>query len=358
MLYREAGQFKSTYAQDQQIFPILQDRVAIVALLVVAFVVVPMVGDQYWLSAIITPFLVLSLAALGLNILTGYAGQLSLGAAAFMAIGAFMAYNAVLRIPGIPILAAFAIGGLCAAAVGIVFGLPSLRIKGLYLAVATLACQFFVLWAINRIGWFSNYSSSGVITAQRMQILGYAVDTPATKYLLTLFVVSIMALAAKNLMRSETGRAFMAVRDMDVAASVIGIPMMKTKLLAFAISSFYCGVAGALYAYCYLGTVEPEAFTLDLSFRVLFMIIIGGVGSIMGSFLGAAFITLFPILLSVASKGIENLLAIEMSHAVVSNTEAIIFGGLIIFFLIVEPLGLARLWQVAKEKLRLWPFPH
>jgi branched-chain amino acid transport system permease protein len=358
MLYREAGQFKSTYAQDQQIFPILQDRVAVIALLVVAFAVVPIVGDQYWLSAIITPFLVLSLAALGLNILTGYAGQLSLGAAAFMAVGAFMAYNAVLRIPGVPILVAFAIGGLSAAAVGIVFGLPSLRIKGLYLAVATLACQFFVLWAINRIGWFSNYSSSGVITAQRMQILGYAVDTPATKYLLTLFVVATMALAAKNLMRSETGRAFMAVRDMDVAASVIGIPMMKTKLLAFAISSFYCGVAGALYAYCYLGTVEPEAFTLDLSFRVLFMIIIGGVGSILGSFLGAAFITLFPILLSVASKSIENLLGIEMSHAVVSNTEAIIFGGLIIFFLIVEPLGLARLWQVAKEKLRLWPFPH
>jgi branched-chain amino acid transport system permease protein len=358
VLYREAGQFKSTYAQDQQIFPLVQDRVAIVALLLVAFVVVPLVGDQYWLSAIITPFLVLSLAALGLNILTGYAGQLSLGAAAFMAIGAFMAYNAVLRIPGIPILAAFAIGGLCAAAVGVVFGLPSLRIKGLYLAVATLACQFFVLWAINRVGWFSNYSTSGVITAQSMQILGYPIATPAAKYLLTLFVVVMMALAAKNLMRSETGRAFMAVRDMDVAASVIGIPMMKTKLLAFAISSFYCGVAGALYAYCYLGTVEPEAFTLDLSFRVLFMIIIGGVGSILGSFLGAAFITLFPIFLNLASKWLEAMLGIEMSHAVVSNMEAIIFGGLIILFLIVEPLGLARLWQVAKEKLRLWPFPH
>ena len=167
-----------------------------------------------------------------------------------------------------------------------------------------------------------------------------------------------MALAAKNLMRSETGRAFMAIRDMDVAASVIGIPMMKTKLLAFAISSFYCGVAGALYAYCYLGTVEPEAFTLDLSFRVLFMIIIGGVGSILGSFLGAAFITLFPIFLNVLSRSIEGTLGIEMSHAVVSNSEAIIFGGLIIFFLIVEPNGLARLWQIAKEKLRLWPFPH
>jgi branched-chain amino acid transport system permease protein len=358
MLYREAGQFKSTYGQDQQIFPLRQDRVGMAILLVVAFVVVPLVGDQYWLSALLTPFLIFSLAALGLNILTGYAGQLSLGTGAFMAVGAFMAYNAELRIPYMPSLGSFAIGGLCAAMVGIVFGLPSLRIKGLYLAVATLACQFFVLWAINRIGWFSNYSSSGVITAQRVEVLGYAVATPAAKYLLTLAIVAIMALAAKNLMRSETGRAFMAVRDMDVAASVIGIPMTKTKLLAFAISSFYCGVAGALYAYCYLGTVEPEAFTLDLSLRVLFMIIIGGVGSILGSFLGAAFITLFPIFLNLASRSVEGALGIEMSHAVVSNTEAIIFGGLIIFFLIVEPNGLARLWQILKEKLRLWPFPH
>jgi branched-chain amino acid transport system permease protein len=358
MLYREAGQFRSTYAEDQQIFPIRQDRIAMALLLLVAFVAVPLFGDQYWLSAIITPFLIFALATLGLNILTGYAGQLSLGTAAFMGIGAFMAYNAMLRIPHMPIVGAFIVGGLCAAAVGVVFGLPSLRIKGFYLAVATLACQFFVLWALNRVGWFSNYSSSGVITAQRMDVFGYPVDTPATKYLLTLAVVALMALAAKNLMRSETGRAFMAIRDMDVAASVIGIPMMKTKLLAFAISSFYCGVAGALYAFCYLGTVEPEAFTLDLSFRVLFMVIIGGAGSILGCFLGAAFITLFPIFLNLASKWLENALGIEMSHAVVSNTEVIIFGGLIIFFLIVEPNGLARLWQITKEKLRLWPFPH
>src|SRR5881392_1758301 len=183
MLYREAGQFKSTYAEDQQIFPILQDRVAMAALLVVAFVVVPLIGNQYWFSAILTPFLVLSLAALGLNILTGYAGQVSLGTAAFMAVGAFMAYNAMLRIPHMPLLGAFAIGGLCAASVGIVFGLPSLRIKGLYLAVATLACQFFILWLINRVGWFSNHSSSGVITAQRMVILGYEFVSPASKYL-------------------------------------------------------------------------------------------------------------------------------------------------------------------------------
>jgi branched-chain amino acid transport system permease protein len=358
MLYREAGQFKATYGEDQQIFPIRQDRFGMALLLVVAFVVVPLFGNQYWLSAILTPFLIFALAAIGLNILTGYAGQLSLGTAAFMAVGAFMAYNFVLRMPWLGVIPAFALAGLCAALVGMAFGLPSLRIKGFYLAVATLACQFFVLWVIQRWGWITNNSASGVITAQKVVILGYAFETPAAKYLLTLSIVAVMALAAKNLMRSETGRAFMAVRDMDVAASVIGIPMMKTKLLAFAISSFYCGVAGALYAYTYLGTVEPEAFTLDLSFRVLFMIIIGGVGSILGSFLGAAFITLFPIMLSVASGWAAHVTGSEISHAVVSNLELIIFGSLIILFLIVEPLGLARLWQIAKEKMRLWPFPH
>ena len=358
MLYREAGQFKSTYAEDQQIFPIRQDRIAVAVLLAVAFVAVPLLANQYWLSAILTPLLILALAALGLNILTGYAGQLSLGTAAFMAVGAFMAYNFVLRMPWLGVIPSFILAGLCAAAVGVVFGLPSLRIKGFYLAVATLACQFFVLWVIQRWGWITNNSASGVITAQKVEILGYAFDTPATKYLLTLTVVTVMALLAKNLMRSETGRAFMAVRDMDVAAEVVGIRMMHTKLLAFAISSFYCGVAGAMYAFCYLGTVEPEAFTLDLSFRVLFMIIVGGVGSILGSFIGAAFITLLPIFLSIVFGATSHLLGVEIPHAVISNLEQIIFGALIIFFLIVEPHGLARLWQITKEKLRLWPFPH
>jgi branched-chain amino acid transport system permease protein len=358
MFYREAGQFKSTYAKDQQIFPILQDRIGVAFTLAFAFLVVPFIADQYWLSALLTPFLILALATLGLNILTGYAGQLSLGTAAFMAVGAFMAYNFELRMPWMPILGSFVLAGLCAAVVGIVFGLPSLRIKGFYLAVATLACQFFVLWALQRIGWFTNHSTSGVITAQQVVIFGYAFESPASKYLLCLSIVTLLAVLAKNLMRSETGRTFMAVRDMDVAAEVIGIRMMHTKLLAFAISSFYCGVAGALYAFAYLGTVEPEAFNLDLSFRILFMVIIGGVGSILGSFLGAAFITLLPIFLNLVTGGVSRLFDVEISHALLSNLELIIFGGLIIFFLAVEPLGLARLWQITKEKLRLWPFPH
>jgi len=358
MLYREAGQFKTTYATDQQVFPIRQDRIGVALLAAIAFVVVPLVANQYWLSAILTPFLILSLATLGLNILTGYAGQLSLGTAAFMAVGAFMAYNFELRVPGLPILVSFALAGVCAAAVGVVFGLPSMRIKGFYLAVATLACQFFVLWALQRIGWFTDNSTSGVITAQKVVIFGYAFDTPLSKYLLTLGIVTVLAVFAKNLMRSETGRTFMAVRDMDIAAEVIGIRMMRTKLLAFAISSFYCGVAGALFAFCYLGTVEPEAFNLDLSFRILFMVIIGGVGSILGSFLGAAFITLLPIFLNSMARPIENLLGVTLPAGLMSNLELIVFGALIIFFLIVEPHGLARLWQIAKEKLRLWPFPH
>jgi len=358
MIYREAGQFKTTYAKDQQVFPIRQDRIAVAAVLVVAFVLVPLFANQYWLSAIMTPFLILALATLGLNILTGYAGQLSLGTAAFMAVGAFMAYNFTLRLEWMPILGSFVLAGLCAAAVGIVFGLPSLRIKGFYLAVATLACQFFVLWALQRIGWFTNHSTSGVITAQEVEILGYTFDTPVRKYMLTLGVVAVLAMLAKNMLRSETGRKFMAVRDMDIAAEVIGIRMMQTKLLAFAISSFYCGVAGALYAYTYLGTVEPEAFNLDLSFRILFMVIIGGVGSILGSFMGAAFIILLPIFLNTVAGPLEHLLGVTLPAGLMSNLELIVFGALIIFFLIVEPHGLARLWQIGKEKLRLWPFPH
>lgn len=358
MFYREAGQFKTSYVADSQIFPIRQDRIAVITVLVVAFGVLPWIASEYWLTAILVPFLVFALAALGLNLLTGYAGQLSLGTAAFMAVGAYASYNFQLRIEGMPILASFALGGVCAALVGIAFGLPSLRIKGFYLAVATLAAQFFVLWVLTKFPWLSNNSSSGVITAQKISVFGLDVDTPVRKYLFVLGVVTVMAFIAKNLVRSHIGRAWMAVRDMDVAAEVIGIPLMRVKLMAFAVSSFYCGVAGALYAYCYLGSVEPDGFSLDLSFRILFMIIIGGVGSILGSFLGAAFILLLPILLDSTLPTIATFLHLPFTNATVSHIQLMVFGGLIIFFLIAEPHGLARLWQIAKEKLRIWPFPH
>ncbi len=358
MFYREAGQFKPTYVADSAIFPIRQDRIAMVVILAIAYVVVPVFATPYLFSAILIPFLIGALATIGLNILTGYCGQLSLGTAAFMAVGAFASYNFMLRVPGMPILLAFAGGGLMAAAVGILFGLPSLRIRGFYLAVATLAAQFFILWFLSKVGWVSNYSSSGVITAQKIVILGYQFDAPPAKYLLVLTIVAVMALAAKNMARGNAGRSWMAVRDMDVAAEVIGIRLMRAKLLAFAVSSFYCGVAGALFAYAFLGTVEPEAYSLDLSFRILFMVIIGGVGSVLGSFLGAAFVTLVPIMLSIIVRFLDSSIGLHIPESAISNLELMVFGGLIIFFLIVEPHGLARLWQIGKEKLRLWPFPH
>jgi len=358
MFYREAGQFKATYAADQQLFPIRQDRWGIALILAAAIFVVPMIATDYWFTAILIPLLVFSVAAIGLNILTGYAGQLSLGSAAFMAVGAVAAYNFQLRVPGMPVLGSFVLGGLSAAAVGVAFGLPSLRIKGFYLAVATLAAQFFIPWLLVKVGWFSNYSASGVITAQPVVIAGYAFETPIKKYLFVLIIAAVMALLAKNMVRSRIGRSWMAVRDMDVAAEVIGIRMLRTKLLAFAVSSFYCGVAGALYAFAYLGTVQPEDFNLDLSFRILFMIIVGGVGSILGSFLGAAFITLLPIFLDLLLTKLAHGFNLNLQGGAISMAQLVVFGALIIFFLIVEPHGLARLWQIGKEKLRLWPFPY
>jgi branched-chain amino acid transport system permease protein len=359
MIYREAGVYKSTYRADQAILTIPQDRWFMIGIFAVAFILIPAFSSEYWLGAIMMPFLILALAALGLNILTGYAGQLSLGTGGFMATGAFSAYKLATSFPDMHILLVILAAGLITAAVGILFGIPSLRIKGFYLAVATLASQFFLIWMFDKFGWFTNYSASGVISAPPMTIIGDIFVTGpqaslVTKYLFTLSIVVVLALMAKNLVRSNIGREWMAVRDMDIAAEIIGIPMLSTKLKAFAVSSFFCGIAGALWAFLYTGAVEPLAFDVDRSFQVLFMIIIGGLGSITGAFLGSAFIILLPILLNNA----PNLLGLSVRTDMISHLEFMIFGALIIFFLVVEPHGLARLWQVAKEKLRLWPFPH
>jgi branched-chain amino acid transport system permease protein len=359
MFYREAGQFKTSYAADQAILPILQDRIGLAIILLIAYVAVPLVGGQYWLGTIMVPFLVYALAAIGLNLLTGYAGQLSLGTGGFMATGAFSAYKISTAFPSLNIVVVILLSGVIAAAVGILFGLPSLRIKGFYLAVATLAAQFFLIWLFNKVPWFTNDSASGVISAPPRAVFGHVFVTgseanPVGKYLFALTVVALMALAAKNMVRSSTGRAWMAIRDMDIAAEIIGIRPLATKLLAFAVSSFYIGIAGALWAFVYTGSVEPLAFDIDRSFQILFMIIIGGLGSILGSFLGAAFIVLLPIFLI----NVPLVLGFNIPVNTVSNLQLIVLGVLIVFFLIVEPNGLARLWQIGKEKLRLWPFPY
>src|SRR5712691_11575589 len=332
MLYREAGQFKTSYAADQAIFAIPQDRVVFLLILATGFLVIPLVASHYALLTIMIPFLVFSLAAIGLNILTSY--------------------------PGLDILIVFVLAGLIAAAVGIVFGVPSLRIKGFYLAVATLAAQFFLIWLFNKVAWFTNYASSGTITAPPRTVAGVMVTGPLAtapvRYVVALGVLAVFALIAKNLVRGRVGRAWMAIRDRDIAAEIIGVRPLRTKLLAFAISSFYCGVAGAEYVFLYLGSAETLAFDISLSFLVLFMVIVGGLGSILGSFLGAGFIVLVPIFLTNA----PHLVGVRLPVALQKQIELMVFGALIIFFLIVEPQGLARLWQITKEKLRLWPFPH
>jgi branched-chain amino acid transport system permease protein len=354
MFYRENGQFKTSYRADQQIFPIRQDRIAIGLLLLVAFVGVPLLGSDYVFQALLLPFLILALAALGLNILVGYCGQISLGTGAFMAVGAYATYNFMVRIDGMPLVLALLLGGLTATLVGVLFGIPSLRIKGLYLAVATLAAQFFIDWAFLRVPWFTNNSSSGSVSVASLSAFGLALDSPQRKYLFCLSLLVIFALLAKNLVRGHIGREWMAIRDMDVAAEVIGIRPVYAKLTAFAVSSFIVGVAGALWGFVYLGSWEPAAFSIDRSFQLLFMVIIGGLGSIMGAFFGAAFITLLPIFLD----QLPAWFGIPLSTTEASHIESMVFGGLIVFFLIVEPHGLAQLWSTAKEKLRLWPFPH
>ncbi len=375
MFYREVGQYKTSYSADQAIFPISNDRIGIIAILLVAYIVPPLSGSQYIMGPILTQLLVFGLAALGLNLLTGYAGQVSLGTGGFMAVGAYSCYNLVLRLPEIPIVIDFILAGLFAAAVGILFGIPSLRIKGFYLAVATLASQFFLVWIFDHVGWFTNYDPAGVASAPVSTLFGSLANegaifgflapinvvvsgpsaSPEAKYLLTLTVVVVLALLAKNMVRGMTGRSWMAIRDFDIAAEIIGIRPLRTKLLAFAISSFYCGVAGAMYVFTYVGNADTEAFDLIRSFTILFMIIIGGLGSIMGSFLGAAFIVLMPPFLNIVAS---NLGEGTLSGSALANLELIIYGGSIVLILALEPLGFARIWQIIKEKLRQWPFPY
>jgi len=358
MFYRENGQFKTSYRADQQIFAITQDKIAVLAIIAAAYLLVPLISSDYMFRAILIPFLIMGLAALGVNILVGFCGQISLGSGAFMAVGAYAAFNFFVRVEGMPLLLALVLGGVCSAAFGILFGLPSLRVKGLYLAVATLAAQFFADWMFLRIKWFTNDAPSGSVSVSGLQILGFPIESPLSKYLLCLSILVVVGLLAKNLVRSAIGREWMAIRDMDVAASVIGIRPMYAKLTAFAVSSFIVGIAGALWGFVYLGSWEPAAFSINQSFNLLFMVIIGGMGSIMGSFFGAAFIVLLPIFLNQFLPLLGELVGVQISTSGISHAELMIFGALIVWFLIVEPHGLAKLWAIGKQKMRLWPFPH
>ncbi len=358
MIYREAGDFKTSYVADAQTFPIKLDRVGYYVILAIAFLVVPFFINDYLANAILVPFLIYAIAALGLNILTGYCGQVSLGTGGFMAVGAYACYKLMTAFPEISIVIHIILAGGVTAFVGVLFGLPSLRIKGFYLAVATLAAQFFLVWLFNKVPWFYNYSASGQISSPERTVLGVAVTGPQTApwaaYMICLVFVVVLALIARNLTRGSVGRRWMAIRDMDIAAEIIGVNPLKAKLSAFAVSSFFIGVAGALFFSVYLGAVEVgEAFGIQKSFLVLFMIIIGGLGSVFGAFAGAAFMVVLPVVLKLIGSD-----WLGWPTDLVSHFNLVIVGALIMAFLILEPHGLAQLWRLTKEKLRLWPFPY
>jgi branched-chain amino acid transport system permease protein len=352
MLYRECGNYKDTYAKDMAIFPIPFDRWGLGVMLVLAFLVIPFTTSDYWLSSIMIPFYCFSLAALGLNFLTGYAGQVSLGHAAFMAVGAYASLILYSRFH-VPLLLSMLGGGIVSSAVGTVFGIPSLRIKGFYLAVSTLAAQFIIEWILTHWKWVSG-GVFGTIDAPDLYVFGWILDTPVKKYYLVLCLLVLLVVFGKNLVRGQLGRNWMAIRDMDVAAEVIGVSLFRNKLIAFAVSSFYAGVAGAMVTMAYYGAANIEEFNLALSFHLLGAIIIGGMGTVLGSFFGAGFMILMPIFINQALLVFLERVPSDLR----ANSEAIVFGGLIVFFLIVEPYGMARLWHTIKDKMRLWPFPY
>jgi branched-chain amino acid transport system permease protein len=358
MLYREVGQYKTTYAADMAVFPILQDRIGIGVILLIAFVGIPLVGNDFLLQAVMIPFLIFSLAAIGLNLLTGYTGLLSLGTGAFMGVGAYACLKLTTYFPQVNIIVWIIASGFFSATVGVLFGLPSLRIKGFYLAVATLAAQFFLEWCFIRIPWLFNYAISGAIEVPKRTLAGLPLTGPTatslTRYLVVLCIVVLMTWVASNLVHGRIGRMWMAVRDMDLAAELVGIRLLPTKLLAFAVSSFYCGVAGAMIVFLWYGGAEANVFAIDQSFLILFMVIIGGLGTLIGSFFGAALIYILPIVLRLVPEAF----GLPLYPATVEHLQFVILGALIIVFLVVEPSGLARLWQIGKQKLRVWPFPY
>jgi branched-chain amino acid transport system permease protein len=355
MLHRESGVFKTSYAADMALYPLPIARWAVVAIVLLFAVVLPLSLDEYYLS-IINLSLIAVVGALGLNILVGYTGQISVGHAAFMSVGAYTAANLAVHL-NLPFWVTLPAGGLMAALIGAIVGIPSLRIKGLYLAIATLAGQLIIEWIINHTPAISGGAQAS-IEVPRPVIAGYELKTQGQLYFFLLFFAAVATLATLNLVRSRVGRAFVAIRDQDIAAEIIGVNIFRYKLLAFAISSFYAGVCGVLYTY-YFGIANYEAFQIGVSIDYLAMIIIGGLGSVLGSIFGAIFVTMLPIVIRLVMEPLGGLFfdSGELS-SIIASTRLVIFGCLIIFFLVVEPEGLNRLWRNIRNYFRVWPFSY
>jgi branched-chain amino acid transport system permease protein len=346
----ESGVFFTDYRSDMALrrMPLEKARLAIFVVFVLVF---PFVASPYWLN-LANQIAIATTGALGLNILVGYTGQISLGQGAFMAVGAYSAGIFTARL-GVPFWASIVLASVVTALVGLLFGLPSLRLKGLYLAIATLAAQQIVEWVVTH--WTGLTGGTEALVVPAPTLFGQRMNTDFRFYWIATLAAGLTALYVANLFRSRVGRAFVAIRDQDIAASALGVDVFRYKLYAFATSSFFVGLAGALVAH-YRTIVTWERFTIETSILYLAMIIIGGLGTISGSFFGATFMMLLPAIINTAGRALQGTL--PAVTAVLPAVQQGAFGVVIILFLVLEPQGLAKLWRNVKDYFRVWPFSY
>jgi branched-chain amino acid transport system permease protein len=343
------GDFRTSYAADMAIFDSRLARGAVVAF-VALLAVYPVFGTTYTLD-VANRIGIAVIAAMGLNILTGFTGQISMGNAAFLAVGGYT--TAALAARGVSFLIALPVSGLVSALIGMVFGIPSLRLKGLYLAIATFAAHFIVEFVI--VHWEGLTGGVAGISVAAPSVASFALDSDGKLYYLILIAVIAHLWFAKNLFRTRVGKAFVAIRDHDISAAVMGVDVFRYKLLAFGVSSFYVGVAGSLFAY-QARIISPESFPLAVAIDHLGMIIIGGLGSVLGSVLGAAFITLLPEVLRLVTTSLGS--SFPSLVQLFASLKLGVFGLTIVLFLIFEPDGMAARWRRIKNYWKLYPFSY
>ena len=354
MIYRQAGIFHTSYAQAQALYPLPADRWMVGALLAFALAA-PFTLSSLTLNTHLLPWLVWTAAVLGLNLVLGWAGQFHFGYAAIMGMGAYGAIHAARN--GVPWEIAMILGGLVASVIGVVFAFAALRVKGLYLALSTLAMQFVMDWVIAHVPAISG-GTQATLQAPELKLLGQAVTSEAGLYYVALGWCILVTIFMLNLRRTGLGRALVAVREKDYAAAVIGVHSFYYKLVAFATSSFIGGISGALLVFTFYRAATPEQFAFNISIELLAMVIVGGLGSIIGSFFGAAFILLMPGFMNGLINGLAKMAGISLSVETLAHIPNAVYGALIIIFLLVEPMGLGKLYANVRNYLMVWPFGY
>ena len=354
MFYRLAGIRHTSYLQSRQLFPLAFDR-GLVAVIFALAVMAPWLVPGLYLNSYLMPWLLWVTAALGLNLLMGGAGQVHLGYGAVMGIGAYAAGHAARH--GVPFEIALLLGGLAAAVIGSVFGSAALRVKGLYLAVTTLALQYLVDFVVLHVGAISGGSQAS-LQLPPVRLLGQEIRSDAGLYFVALAACIVVTVFMLNVRRTSLGRALAAVREKDYAAEILGVSAFRYKLIAFWVSSFIGGLAGALLAFCYYKAVSPEQYHIDLSIQMLAAVIVGGLGSVLGCFFGAALILLAPALLNQLLSAASAAFSLKLGSDLTTHAPLILYGGLIVGFLLFEPLGLAKIYDNVRKTFLVWPFRH